>query len=174
MRVSGLLRHYRSARSGLWDDFRGSHWGMSDTQILMNEVENLREGWCGTGELFEIGVTFRYIFGPAGLRGGSYEFDLRDRFADASLAFRHVLAALMKQHQVPLYLQQTPAVLSPDVELPPMSLLRSMAQGAPRCIAGWVTDASELLLIKDDTAVPLRVLCNARDAALYPDAPQRA
>jgi hypothetical protein len=75
----------------------------------------------------------------------------------------------MKQHQVPLYLQQTPAVLPADVELPPTSLLRSMAQGAPRCIAGWVTETSELLLIKDDTAVPLRVLCNARDSALYPD-----
>ena len=119
-------------------------------------------------------MTFRYIFGPAGLRGGSYEFDLRDRFTDASLTFRHVLAALSGRTQLPLYLQQTPAVLAPDVELPPMSLLRSMAQGAPRCIAAWVTDTSELLLIKDDTAVPLRMLCNARDAFLYPDAPQRA
>ena len=54
VKVSGLLRSYRSGRSGMWDDFRGSRWGMSDTQILMNEVENLREGWCGTGELLEV------------------------------------------------------------------------------------------------------------------------
>lgn len=167
--ASGLLRTYRATRSGMREDFRGSRWGTNEAQVLQTEMENLREGWRGTSELFGMPVMFRYTFGPAGLRGGTYEFALRDEFSDASVAFRHVLAALMKQHQLPAYLQQTPAVLLPDVELPPMSLLRSMAQGGARCIAAWAMASSEVLLIKDESTSPLRLLCNARDATLYPD-----
>ena len=170
----GKAELLRASRSGTREDFRGSSWGAGNMQVLESEVENLREDWSGNSRLFGLGVTFRYSFGPAGLRGGTYEFELQGDYSDPSVAFRHVLAELMKQYSVPLYLQQTPAVLGADVELPPMSLLRSMAKGSPRCIAAWAIDASELLLIKDDTAVPLRLLCNARAGSLYPDANPRA
>lgn len=172
--ASGLLRMLRITRTDLREDFRGSRWGATSAQVLDNEVENLREGWCGASELFGLPVSFRYTFGPAGLRGGAYEFLLSDVNVDAAMAFRRILAALMRQYQMPLYLQQTPAVLFANAQLPPMSLLRSMAQGSSRCIAAWATQRSEVLLIKDDTAVPLRLLCHARDESLYPDAPARS
>jgi hypothetical protein len=167
---SGLLHMYRLARQVARGDFRGSRWGSSQTEALQNEVENLRENWVGDSTLFGFEVRFRYAFGPAGLRGGSYEFLLQMNEMDPAAAFQQVLDALLRQYGLPLYLQRTPSTLTSSASLPPTSLLRSMAKGSTRCIAAWATDPSEILLVKDETAVPLRLVYQARDELLYPDA----
>jgi hypothetical protein len=171
---SDLWHKYRLARQVTRGDFRGSRWGASSSEALQSEVENLREGWTGISTLFSFEVLFRYVFGPAGLRGGTYEFRLQMSEIDPAAAFQQVLDALQRQHGMPLYLQRTPVLLAPTSCLPPTSLLRSMAQRTGRCIAAWAIEASEILLIKDDTAVPLRLLYQARDESLYPDVSTQA
>jgi hypothetical protein len=165
---------YRLARQSTRGDFRGSRWGASTSETLQSEVENLREGWTGFSTLFGFEVLFRYVFGPAGLRGGTYEFRLQMSEIDPAAAFQQVLEALLRQHGLPSYLQRTPVLLAPRSCLPPTSLLRSMAQRAGRCLSAWATESSEILLIKDETAVPLRLLYQARDESLYPDASTQA
>lgn len=174
MDPSGLWHLYRLARQSTRGDFRGSRWGASTSEALQSEVENLREDWTGCSTLFGFEVLFRYAFGPAGLRGGTYEFCLQMSEIDPAAAFQQVLDALLRQYGLPSYLQRTPALLAPTSCLPPTSLLRSMTQHAGRCIAAWATEASEILLIKDETAVPLRLLYQARDESLYPDVSTQA
>ena len=169
MDPTDLWHKYRRARVITRGDFRGSRWGASSAETMQCEVENLREGWTGNSTLFGFEVLFRYVFGPAGLRGGNYEFLLQMNETDPAAAFQQVLDALLRQHGLPQYLQRTPVSLTARAALPPKSLLRSMAQGPSRCIAAWATDASEILLIKDETAVPLRLLYQARDESLYPE-----
>ena len=174
MDPTGLWHMYRSARQATRGDFRGARWGASTTETLQTEVENLREGWTGSSSLFGFEVSFRYVFGPAGLRGGTYEFRLQMSEIDPAAAFQQVLESLLRQYGLPSYLQRTPALLAPSSCLPPTSLLRSMAQRTGRCIAAWAIEASEILLIKDDTAVPLRLMYQARDESLYPDVSTQA
>ena len=170
MDPSGLLQMYRLARQATRGDFRGARWGATQSETMQSEVETLQEDWSGTSTLFGFDVRFRYTFGPAGLRGGSYEFLLQMSEIDPAAAFKEVLHALLRQYGLPLYLQRTPTMLSSTALLPPTSLLRSMAQGSSRCIAAWATDPSEILLVKDETAVPLRLMYQARDGLLYQDA----
>jgi hypothetical protein len=166
MDASGLWRKYKVARNSAKGDFRGSLWGATTGEVLANEVENLREGWTGKSTLFGYEVLLRYKFGDRGLRGGSYEFMLEDQ--DPTTAFQEVFGALSKQFGLPLYLQRARAVLSPTDELPPASLLRSMLLGPPRCVAAWATERSEVLLLMDASAIPLRLNFAARDESLYP------
>jgi hypothetical protein len=171
---SDLWHKYRLARQSTRGDFRGSRWGASTSEALQSEVENLREGWTGFSTLFGFEVLFRYVFGPAGLRGGTYEFRLQMSEIDPAAAFQQVLETLLRQYELPLYLQRTPVLLAPNSCLPPTSLLRSMTHRVGRCIAAWATEGSEILLIKDDTAVPLRLLYQARDESLYPEVSTQA
>lgn len=169
MDASALWHTYRLSRQATRADFRGARWGASSNEAMQSELENLREGWSGSSTLFGFEVQFRYVFGPAGLRGGSYEFLLQMSEVDPAAAFQQVLEALIRPYGLPLYLQRTPDALAPSSCLPPTSLLRAMTKGPGRCIAAWAIEASEILLIKDETAVPLRLLYQARDESLYPD-----
>ena len=165
MDPSGLWRMYKVARSTTKGDFRGSAWGASTSDVIDTEVENLREGWTGQSTLFGLDVLLRYKFGDRGLRGGAYEFLLDG--ANPAEAFQQVFDALFKQHGMPLYLQRAHAALGADPSLPPTSLLRSMTQ-APRSVAAWATESSEVLLLMDASTIPLRLNYAARDESLYP------
>ncbi len=165
MDPSGLWRKYKIARSSTRGDFRGSMWGASTSEVVETEIENLREGWSGQSTLFGFDVILRYKFGDRGLRGGSYEFLLGSR--DPLQAFQSVFDALFRQHGMPVYLQRAPSALDPASPLPPTSLLRSMTQGAARCVAAWATETSEVLLLMDMSSIPLRLNYAARDESLY-------
>lgn len=167
MDPSGLWRMYKVARSTTKGDFRGSCWGASTNEVIDTEIENLREGWTGKSILYGYEVLLRYKFGDRGLRGGAYEFSLEG--TDPTEAFQEVFDALLRQHGMPLYLQRAQAALGSLPALPPTSLLRSMTQGAPRCVSAWATDTSEILLLMDATStIPLRLNYASRDESLYP------
>jgi hypothetical protein len=166
MDPSRWWRFYKTTRRILRGDFRGSSWGASEAEVLDTEVENLREGWTGTSKLFGYDVLLRYKFGDRGLRGGTYEFLLKDD--DPLAAFEKVFEATTRELGIPVYLQRAHVELRDHASLSPASLLRSMILGAPRCVAAWVTDTSEVLLLMDASAIPLRLNFAARDASLYP------
>ena len=133
MDPSDLWHRYRLTRKATRGDFRGSRWGASAAETTQSEVENLREDWTGNSTLFGFDVLFRYGFGPAGLRGGTYEFLLQMDEADPAAAFQHVLESLLRQHGLPLYMQRTPVALSAAASLPPTSLLRGPPTRARFC-----------------------------------------
>jgi hypothetical protein len=171
---SGLWHLYRLARLSRRGDFRGSRWGASTHEAEQSEVEGLREDWSGLSTLYGFEVLFRYEFGPAGLRSGTYEFRLQMSEIDPAAAFQQVLDVLLRHYGLPAYLQQAPALLASTPGLTPTSLLRFTTRHAGRCMAAWATQATEILLLKDETAVPLRLRYQARDPSLYPEVATQA
>jgi hypothetical protein len=163
---SGLWRMYKVSRSATQGDFRGSYWGASPDAVIDAEVENLREGFLGYTQLLGYQAMLRYKFGPRGLRGGTYEFKL-EAGMDPGLGFQQVFDGLFKQLGMPLYLQRAQAALGPTAALSPASLLRTMTQGANRSVAAWATDTTEIVLLRDESAAPLRLNYISRDPLMY-------